>query len=366
MDSTDVMIERKEWITQECTLRILELFNDEIAIINNQSSRMIWASSTLQLKYPGLNGSKLKSLYSIFPKIQEALTSIQINDADNMQINTLAEGERSRNYHILIVKITQYTYLLRMFDKSQDIKESQRFVKDREKLFAMSSTFSISEIATTLAHELNQPIGTLNNLLEGIKNRIKSNKELLEAVEIAQQQTKYAAIIISRIRDYTRRKRPEFKVFNVNELIQSAVSLLDWDFRNAKIICQLNLDASEVKAISITGDFLMLQQVLINLLRNAIDAMEALAPSEGKLKLELKAFDQFVEIRVIDNGVGLGDMEDSLFLPFNTSKPEGMGIGLNICRSFIELHQGKLWLESNTASGCSACIRLPIVHAEKD
>ena len=107
----------------------------------------------------------------------------------------------------------------------------------------------------------------------------------------------------------------------------------------------------------------MLQQVLVNLLRNALDALRDDRPPQPRIALSLRVGEREAEARISDNGVGLSaEAEQRLFVPFASTKPTGMGIGLAICRSFVELHQGRLWFSRGNERGCTFHLSLPLAQ----
>ena len=113
------------------------------------------------------------------------------------------------------------------------------------------------------------------------------------------------------------------------------------------------------------ADQVMLEQVLMNLMRNAIEAMSEAPAAQRRLLITLERCDQHMEIRVIDQGPGIPpDVQEKLFTPFLSTKPEGMGMGLNICRSIIEFHHGRLWVEANPEGGSIFIITLPIAPVQ--
>jgi signal transduction histidine kinase len=106
----------------------------------------------------------------------------------------------------------------------------------------------------------------------------------------------------------------------------------------------------------------MLQQVIVNLIRNGIDASVNSSSKHTKIKILTTSSDNYIQISIQDNGKGMTQTEaDNIFIPFASNKSTGMGIGLNICRSFIELHKGKLWLTQNNDAGCTSHIMLPLM-----
>jgi signal transduction histidine kinase len=135
---------------------------------------------------------------------------------------------------------------------------------------------------------------------------------------------------------------------------------MDWEMRNTNVTIQYHHSPN---VATIRGDEIMLQQVIVNLIRNGMDANHDSDKDNNKIKIVTSTDDQYVNISIEDNGKGLTDKEaESLFIPFASNKSTGMGIGLNICRSFIELHKGKLWLTRNENKGCTSHIMLPVTH----
>jgi C4-dicarboxylate-specific signal transduction histidine kinase len=240
----------------------------------------------------------------------------------------------------------------------------QRQLDDREQLLFTSRVISVGEMATTLAHELNQPIGATANLLRGLRSRLvragapRLDAEEATALERALEQVMFAARIISRIREFTQSRQPRHAKVDLAALARSSASLLDWDLQRsgARLVLELPDEPAFVR-----GDEVMLQQVIVNLMRNALDALRTDPPEDPRLELRLLARAHEIEVQVCDNGCGLGDAAaQQLFVPFASTKPSGMGIGLSICRSFIELHQGRLWFSRNADRGVTFHIGLPL------
>ena len=244
----------------------------------------------------------------------------------------------------------------------------RRHLEDRERLLFTSRTLSVSEMASTLAHELNQPIGTVANVLRGLKMRLEaasrepssagsqaasaaSPAALATGVQLALDQALFAGKIISRIRDYTHSKQPRRDTLDLGAVVRDSLALLDWEVRRDAISVHLDIPTQPCR---MAGDEVMLQQVFVNLLRNALEAMRSDAPTHRSLQLRLTVERNGREaaLTIRDSGCGLPpDAEQRLFAPFQSTKPNGMGIGLNICRSFVELHQGRLWFTRNEAEG---------------
>jgi two-component system, LuxR family, sensor kinase FixL len=266
-------------------------------------------------------------------------------------------------------------------------RAAQRHLQDRERLLFLSRSVSIGEMASTLAHEINQPIGTISNVLRGVASRLarislppgenaKALAEIAQGLKLAQDQAQFAARIVGRIREYTHSRQPRREVLNLQALVLECVALLDWEFARHGV--QVHTTAAQPAWVQ--GDAVMLQQVVVNLLRNALEAQRAVpnAASQAAPRVLITMQNRpaadgsgEVEIAIADQGCGISrEAEDLLFVPFQSSKPDGMGIGLKICRSFIELHQGRLWFTRNAGpegneGGCTFHIALKQVPAPK-
>jgi len=252
--------------------------------------------------------------------------------------------------------------LLRLTDERARLHHLQRQLDDREGLLFTSRSLTVSEMGSVLAHELNQPIGATANLLRGLKLRLSrrhpDSTDELAALDKAVQQVTYASQIIGRVREYTQSRQPKTEPLDLVELVHQSLGLLDWDLQREAVQLHLRLPLAPV---TVQGDAVMLQQVLINLLRNALDALRLDRPAEPLIEVELQADGPRAELRVADNGPGITPQTEArLFLPFSSTKPNGMGLGLSICRSLIEMHQGRLWFSRRDTGGCCFHFALPL------
>ncbi|MCF8206660.1 MAG: HAMP domain-containing histidine kinase [Methylotenera sp.] len=276
-------------------------------------------------------------------------------------------GERQRcgvsgEYVAQRVALDARHVLLRLSDERARLHHLQRQLDDREGLLFTSRSLTVSEMGSVLAHELNQPIGATANLLRGLKLRLArrhpDSTEELAALDKAVQQVTYASQIIGRVREYTQSRQPKTELLDLVDLVHQSLALLDWDLQREAVQLRLRLPPNPV---TVQGDAVMLQQVLINLLRNALDALRLDRPAEPQIEIDLQTEGARAELRVADNGPGITPpTEARLFLPFSSTKPNGMGLGLSICRSLIEMHQGRLWFSRRDAGGCCFHFALPL------
>jgi two-component system, LuxR family, sensor kinase FixL len=223
----------------------------------------------------------------------------------------------------------------------------------------------MGQMGATLAHELNQPLSAIVNYLQAcrrlLQNQPASLSRVQEAIEKAAAQADRAGQVIRRLREFTQRRETERRKENLNTVVQEAVGLALIGAQSAGVVSHINLDPN-VPPVLI--DNVQIQQVVLNLVRNAIEAM---AQSKDRvLKIDTRGVNAEALIRVTDTGSGLApDMADKLFKPFQTTKSTGMGIGLSICRSIIEAHGGRIWAEKNPAGGTIFSFTLPPADAEE-
>jgi signal transduction histidine kinase len=164
--------------------------------------------------------------------------------------------------------------------------------------------------------------------------------------------------VLARVREYAAAREPRRAPTDLARICASALALLDWEIERdgARVTVDFPKDLPLVEA-----DEVMLQQVVVNLARNALEAMRPRLPEERLLELRAALTDDGVEVAISDSGVGLAETAaEDLFTPFFSTKTGGMGIGLNLCRSIIELHGGRLWFTPNSDRG--ATFRFIVPH----
>jgi len=218
----------------------------------------------------------------------------------------------------------------------------------------MSRFTALGEMASTLAHEINQPLTAISNYLKGSRRLLErmegENVEMLkDAVSKAADQALRAGQIIRRLREFVARGESERRIESLPKLIEDASTLALVGVREHGIAVTFRLDPA---ADLVLADRIQIQQVLVNLMRNAIDVM-----SEGgavrRLDIATAAGpEDQVEVTVADSGSGLApEVVRQLFQPFVTTKRKGMGLGLSICRTIVEAHGGKIWVNSPPEGG---------------
>jgi len=236
-------------------------------------------------------------------------------------------------------------------------------LRSRQELAHFSRISTIGELTASLAHELNQPLtGILINaqaarrLLDVIPPRVA---ELRESLAYIIEDDKRAGEVIQRLRDFLGKGEPQRALLDLNLLIRGVAKLVSSDALIRNVTLTLDLDP-ELPRLS--GDRVQLQQVVLNLLLNAMESMGAGTPSERLVVARTQRVDaKTVRVSVQDNGTGLpAGLENAVFDPFYTTKPGGMGMGLAIARSIIEAHAGGIWVTNNATQGATFYFDLPL------
>ena len=247
-----------------------------------------------------------------------------------------------------------------------DITEAKRAEQlareQQEQLERTARLIAVGEMASTLAHELNQPLGAIANYNNGCIRLLRSGspdpRQLLELMEKCSTQALRAGEVVRRIREFVRKRPPALRPESPRALVAEAVSQAEGEMHAA---------APEIRVEVVEGlpqvsaDRTMIAKVMVNLARNAADAMAGAPAAERRLVLRATPSGDRVEFQCEDRGCGVpADMEGRLFQPFLSSKPDGMGLGLAICRSIVEYHRGELWFTRNPAGGATFHFTLPV------
>jgi PAS domain S-box-containing protein len=253
----------------------------------------------------------------------------------------------------------------------RDVTERKRaeaeIQEQRAELAHVARVSIMGELAASLAHELNQPLtAILSNTQAALRFLSSKPADLEEVREILQDIVKdnsRAGEVIRRIRALVKKEELEVAIIDIAVLIRDVVGLVRSDaiLQNVRVSVELDKNLPPVQ-----GDRVQLQQVLLNILLNAFDAMKDCPTSEREVKLRAEPYGtSFIKLAVSDRGTGLsGDKLDKIFQPFYTTKREGLGMGLSICRSIIEAHGGNLSAENNPDSGATFCFTVPVYHED--
>jgi C4-dicarboxylate-specific signal transduction histidine kinase len=258
--------------------------------------------------------------------------------------------------------------LLKVFTDITEQKQAQILKQQHlDMLHEVSRSTALTEIASMLAHEINQPLMAIASYIEAclrlLANAQCDTGEVVAALEKCRVQAVRAGQIISRTRDFIRRRDPDPVRGNINQTIHEALQSIELELQDAEVAVDLRLDET---LRPLPFDRTLIAQVLINLLHNAVDAMRPVAPSRRRLRITTVAdSDGMVVVSVADQGAGIPEAaEGQLYTPFFTTKPQGLGLGLCICRSVIEAHAGRLWHSAVPGGGMAFHFMLPCHEGE--
>lgn len=252
-------------------------------------------------------------------------------------------------------------------DLTERQKTETRLQELQSELVHISRLTAMGEMASALAHELNQPLSAIGNYLKGSQRLLENSSDeqsmtIRGAMGKAAEQALRAGQIIRRLRDFVARGETERRVESITRLVEEASALALVGVKEQGVRVRFQIDP---RIDFVLADKVQIQQVLLNLMRNAVDAME----ESGKRELTVSAAaveDDMVAVRVADTGAGIApEIASQLFQPFVTTKRQGMGVGLSISRTIIEAHGGQITAEPNPGGGTIFCFTLRAVSKEE-
>ncbi len=244
-----------------------------------------------------------------------------------------------------------------------------------ERAQSASRLITMGEMASSVAHELNQPLTAISNYCNGMVSRIHANKisqeELLGALEKTARQAQRAGQIIARIKSFVKRSEPNRSFSDISTMVGEAVELAEIELRRRNVRLSHYVAA---RLPQLLVDPILIEQVLVNLLKNAAEAIDTAQRPTAQRSVELRVVpklleqQQVVEFSVLDSGMGLApEIMERVYEAFFSTKAEGMGIGLNLCRSIVESHQGRMLAENiyngADAAGCRFSFWIPLAPA---
>jgi len=255
----------------------------------------------------------------------------------------------------------------RTFGTVQDVTEQRRAEEAlraaRRELAHVTRVSTMAEIGSSIAHEVNQPLAAIvmnaNASLRWLDARPSDLQEVRKAVQAILGDAHRASEIVERIRTLVRRDAPDAKPLNVNELIEDTLALLRVELARNEVTVQTELTGELPEAV---GDRVQLQQVLVNLILNARDAMERVPKAARVLTIRTRIDEaEGVAVEVRDSGEGLDpEQVDRVFEPFYSTKPGGLGMGLAISRSIVKAHRGQLRAVQSDGPGAVLILTLPV------
>ncbi len=266
----------------------------------------------------------------------------------------LSVGEVKESSH------KQFVGIIR--DISEQEKNRIEAQQSRERLTHVSRLSSMGELAAGIAHEMNQPLSAISSYAQASKRLLQSTTQdntlkVVTALDKICDQAIRASDVIDRLRTFVKKRVAQRESVDLNSLILETVNLAKVDTRilDHEVILELSLD----KKPNLSADPVQIQQVLLNMIRNGIDAMEHLKGAPLRIYSQWLS-DDIIEVSVIDSGHGLDEeSSNNIFNPFFTTKESGMGMGLPVSQTIIHAHGGRIYFAPSQPSGCVFSFSLP-------
>ena len=246
----------------------------------------------------------------------------------------------------------------------RDLSERRRFEARLNRLHS-NRLDSVADMATALAHEINQPLAAASNYMSAARNILGSQREppsaaVNEALDKASAQMMRAGQIISHLREFMARGEPDKVEQSLHALIRRTCELVAPSAKEASVEINLLLNAQEDLVLA---DYVQIEQAMVNIMRNAIEAMSR--SNNKRLVISTSLEDGMIRAAFADTGPGLTPCTNTeLFAPFTSTRSNGLGVGLSISRSIIEAHYGTIWAEADRSGGARFCFTLPLARLE--
>jgi two-component system sensor kinase FixL len=269
---------------------------------------------------------------------------------------------REINDALLVSLVRQQELAEKALDSERKLHEDEL---RRQRQVAVTNALRVStvgELASGLAHELNQPLSSISNLAEACTRYVRAGStdsaKLLELLGDITGESQRAAAIISHLRSFVSKGVPMLQPLELVDVVRGIPHLLLRDLELARTELRVDLPAAPLRVLA---DRIQIEQVLVNLIHNSIDAIEATGGDLRRIDLGVRAVRNMAEVSVRDTGIGVNDADGArMFAPFFTTKTMGLGMGLALSRSILEAHQGRISMERPPGGGPGLVVRFAL------
>ncbi|AGG33605.1 multi-sensor signal transduction histidine kinase [beta proteobacterium CB] len=384
--------------SQERFITVLEGLDAAVSVVSNETGELLFANRFYRERFGNtpkghfdLAGSDINqnTMQALNEDSGDTITdgippSSLYQDNESEEIQLLDEATGTLRWYEVRRRFVPWVdghlaQLLIATDITIRIEADDLARQQEERMQFTSRLTTMGEMASSLAHELNQPLAAISNYCMGVAKRLQGHidpvmqKDILPALEKASDQAHRAGTIIQRIKGFVKRSEPQRKSCDISEIINDAVGLVEIEAHRHRLAIATEISAN---LPMIDVDPVLILQVLVNLLKNSLDSLREVYPLSSRWSaspvrisadLDTSTFPAMLRIQVTDGGAGIPEsVIERMFEPFFSTKNDGMGMGLNICRSVIESHQGRLFAknqmdaEQTKLAGCTFTVLLPL------
>lgn len=287
-----------------------------------------------------------------------------------MQLHARAidrDADRSHRILLAIEDVTERTRAQDALRENETRKHAEDQVRQRQAELAHALRIStVGELASGLAHELNQPLSAVANGVEACARYLRAGKaepdKLLALLDDASSEALRAGTIVEHLRHFIEKGQPQFERTDLREIVQNLPRLLGRELQGARVALRLDVPA---RPLLILADRIQIEQIIVNLVQNAIDAIRDAPDDRHEIQLQVWAAKGMAEVAVRDTGSGISTAASKrMFEPFFTTKAHGLGMGLAISRSILEAHRGRIWVKARAdqARGTTVRFSLPLLR----
>ena len=319
---------------------------------------------------------KLRQVLGAVLRKHQVLTDFEVKatfaliGARSMQLNAraIARGvDRPQRLLLAIEDVTERTQAQEALREGEARKHAEEQIRQRQAELAHALRIStVGELASGLAHELNQPLSAVANGVEACARYLRAGKakpeELLALLDDASGEALRAGSIVEHLRHFIEKGKPQFQQADLCEIAHNIPRLLGREMLAAHVTLRLDVPA---KPLLIFADRIQIEQIIVNLMQNAIDAIRDAPGDRHEIQLHVSAAKGMAEVAVRDTGSGISTAAgERMFEPFFTTKAHGLGMGLAISRSILEAHRGRIWVQpsADKARGSTVRFSLPLMR----
>ena len=342
--------------------RVVQSLASAIAVVSDDDARQLFFMNTPYVRLFGGTADACRRILGVLAaqkktSIREGLYDEVTDRWFDVRSQTIVWTNDRKAVMLIATDITEWRQM------EEQLQAQMKHAEETQRLVTMG------EMASSLAHELNQPLAAISNYAAAAKSLLEVKALRPEAAVDAfgriDNQAKRAAAIIKRIRSFAKNKHDtQFAVVPVETIVTEAMELAL--IQAKKLGASISVEMAEGLP-SINGDAVMLEQLLLNLLKNAMEALEPENNRNVELSVTHEAQSDAIVFTIRDHGPGMSDeVKAMLFDAFFTTKKTGMGIGLNICRTIVENHHGRLLVSDTEGGGTTFTVRIPVNMPEED